>query len=119
MMQTADPMDSAIRYIKELRETPISVADWLFLIGGQDFRKPTQLNLLLLTQPSVQTNQAALDACEAVPFEFGVFNASAFVFRAIQHAYYSIKCIAESTLSGRELALERGGDECRTCFVTS
>ena len=45
---------------------------------------------------------------QAKPFKFRDSNADAFVVRAIQNAYYSIKCIAESTLSGREMALERG-----------
>jgi hypothetical protein len=77
------------------------------------------MNLFLFAQLAVQPNEPTLNFGKAKPFEFGVSDTDKFVFRAIQHAYYSIKCIAESTLTGLDLALVQGGDECRTCFVTS
>jgi hypothetical protein len=77
------------------------------------------MNLFLFTQQAVQPNELTFNFGKAKPFELGGSDSAKFVVRAIQHAYYSIKCIAEATLSGQELALERGGDECRTCFVTS
>ena len=66
------------------------------------------MNLFLFTQQTVQPNQPTFNFGQANPFELGGTDIAQFVFRAIQHANYSIKCIAESTLSGRNLALEQG-----------
>ena len=76
------------------------------------------MNLFLFTQETVQPNKTTFNFGQANPFELGGIDIALFVFGAIQHAYYSIKCIAESTLSGRELPLVMGGDECLTYFVT-
>lgn len=69
------------------------------------------MNLFLFTQQTVQPNELTFNFGQAKPFKLGGSDTAELVFRAIQHAYYSIKCIAESTLSGWKLALVRGGDE--------
>lgn len=78
-----------------------------------------EMNLFLFIQHAVQPNEATFNFGQVNPFELGGSDIAKFVFLAIQHAYYSIKCIAEPTLTGLDLALVQGGDECRTCFVTS
>ena len=79
-------------------------------MGCQDLGHPAEMNLFLFTQQAVQPNEPTFNFGQAKPFELGGTDTAKFVFRAIQHAYYSIKCIAESTLSGREQALVQGGD---------
>jgi len=77
------------------------------------------LTLFPFGQLPVITDQATFGFRQWRPFKLNHFVQPFFDCCAIQHAYYSINCIAESALSGRDLALERGRDEYRACFVTS
>jgi gp16 family phage-associated protein len=58
------------------------------------------LLLLHLAQPSIEIDQTTLDICKSGRIELGFLERGAIVHLAIQHAYYSIKCIAETALWG-------------------
>ena len=79
-------------------------------VCGQYLRKAPNFLPILIAQLSVKTDQSAFEISQDEPFKLSCRDAYTLVIGAIQHAYYSIKCIAESTLSGREAALEPEGD---------
>lgn len=90
-----------------------------FRMCPQHLAQSAQMILFPLVQLAVKPNQAPFKMRKFIPRRCRHFNCADIGVHAIQHACYSIQCIAESALLGRELAIELGGDECRTCFVTS
>ena len=79
-------------------------------ICSQHLREAPNFLPILITQLSVKTDQSALEIRQDEPFKLSCRDAYTLVIGAIQHAYYTIKCIAESTLSGRETAFVPEGD---------
>jgi len=77
------------------------------------------LTLLLIGQLSMETNQTTLNFRQWMPFNIRYFNRPNVAYCAIQHANYSVKCIAESKISGRFSALKRKDHKCHAGFVTS
>lgn len=77
-----------------------------FWIGCQDSSHSLQLYLILLAQLTVSPNKRPLDVRECVQFKLISLHRTLIIFCVIQHAYYSINCIAEPTLSGGSTALE-------------
>jgi hypothetical protein len=82
----------------------ISAVCGLFGIGREYLGHPPELKFLPLIQQAVQPNETTFNLGQANPFELGGSDIAKLVFLAIQHAYCSIKCIAESTLTGLDRA---------------
>ncbi|ALH99541.1 hypothetical protein AO353_00240 [Pseudomonas fluorescens] len=55
----------------KLNDEGNSAPGCLFWIGGQNLGKPSELKLLLFTQPSVKTDKAAFKFGQSKPFGLG------------------------------------------------
>lgn len=84
-----------------------SIVVGLFRIAYQRFSQPAQLLLVTMAQLAIEPNQAALDMRKFIPRWCGHLNIPNTSVFAIQHVYYSIKCIPKAPLWGQVRILTR------------
>jgi gp16 family phage-associated protein len=92
MMQTADNHMSAAQesiFVGRIR------------VAYQRFGQPAQLLLVTLTQLAIEANQASLNMRKLIPRRCSYFNVTGIGVSAIQHAYHSIKSIADALIWGQ------------------
>lgn len=91
-MQTAD---------NDMPAAQESIVVGLIRVAYQRFGQPTQLLLVTLAQLAIEANQAALNVRKLIPRRCSYFNVTGIGVCAIQHAYHSIKSIADAVIWGR------------------
>ena len=92
MMQTAD---------NDMPAAQESIVVGLIRVAYQRFGQPAQLLLVTLAQLAIEANQAALNVRKLIPRRCSYFNVTGIGVCAIQHAYHSIKSIADAVIWGR------------------
>lgn len=73
----------------------------LVWVAHQRFGQSAQLLLVTLTQLAIGPNQATFNMRKLIPRRCSYFNVTDIGVRAIQHAYHSIKSIADAVIWGR------------------
>ena len=91
-MQTAD---NAMPAAQE------SIVVGLIRIAHQRFGQPAQLLLVTTAQLAIETYQASFNVRKLIPRRCSYFNVTDIGVLAIQHAYHSIKSIADALIWGR------------------
>lgn len=92
MMQTADNTMPAAEK---------SIVVGLVRVAYQRFGQPAQLFLVTRAQLAIEADQATFDMRKLMTRRSCNFNVTGFGVCAIQHAYHSIKCIADALIWGR------------------
>jgi gp16 family phage-associated protein len=72
-----------------------------FRVANQRFGQSAQLLLVTLTQLAIKPNQATFNMRKLIPPRYRHFNVTDIGVCAIQHAYHSIKSIADALIWGR------------------
>ena len=96
MIQTADTHMPAAQE---------SIVVGLIRVAYQRFGQPAQLLLVTLAQLAIEANQASLNVRKLIPRRCRYFNVTDIGVCAIQHAYHSIKSIADAVIWGRAGAM--------------
>lgn len=92
MMQTAD------NHMPAAQE---SIVVGLIRVAYQRLGQPAQLLLVTSAQLAVEANQASFNVRKLIPRRCSYFNVTDIGVSAIQHAYHSIKSIADAVIWGR------------------
>lgn len=101
-MQTADLVEPAASE---------SVALELFRMSPQRLSQSAQMILFPRVQLAIKINQTPFEMRKLIQRRCRHFNGADNGVHTIQHAYYSIQCIAESALLGRETRTGKRGSE--------
>ena len=78
-----------------------SIFDGLIRVTYQGFGQPAQLLLITFAQLAIAANQAHFNLRKLMPRRCSHFNVTTIGVLAIQHAYHSIKCIADAVIWGQ------------------
>lgn len=91
-MQTAD---------NDMPAAQESIVVGLIRVAYQCFGQPAQLLLVTLAQLAIEADQASLNVRKLIPRRCSYFNVTDIGVCAIQHAYHSIKSIADALIWGQ------------------